>query len=81
MTLGGVFFLGLGALLTWLGWRHWRFRGQDTITVLEAAILHATGEEPLPRTKFDRVLGLLQAAFGLLLGPFFFACGLAVLFA
>ncbi len=79
--LGGLFYLVLGIFLIWIGWRHWRFRRQETISVLEAAILRATGEEPLPRTKFDRILEYVQAGLGFVLGPFFLLCGLAILFA
>jgi hypothetical protein len=70
--LGGLIALAIGAVLTWIGWRHWRFRDRETVSVLEAAILRTTGEEPLPRTKCDRMSGYVQAVLGLVLGPFFF---------
>ena len=75
----GAFYLFLGALLIWIGWRHWRYRNQETISILEAGILKAADEEPLPRTKVDRSLSYLQAGFGFILGPFFLLCGLAVI--
>ena len=75
----GLFLVALGAFLTWMGWRHWRYRNEDTISVLEAGILKATGEEPLPRTRTDRVLSIVQGAFGFILGPFFMFCGAAII--
>ena len=77
----GFIALAIGAPLTWTGWRHWRLRDQETISVLEAAILRTTGQDTLPRTRFDRVFGRVQAVLGLVLGPFFLLAGLAVLVA
>ena len=78
MTAGLIALL-MGVTLTYVGWRHWSFRKQDTISVLEAGLLKAAGEDPLPRTKIDRILTYVQAVLGLILGPFFFLCGIAVL--
>jgi hypothetical protein len=75
----GLFIVALGAFLTWMGWRHWRYRNEDTITLLEAGILKAAGEEPLPRTPTDRVLSIVQAALGFVLGPFFMLVGVAII--
>ena len=79
--LSGLIAIGIGALLTWIGWQHWRLRHQETISVIEAAILRATGDDPLPLTKFDRSFSRVQAVLGLVLGPFFLVAGLAVLLA
>jgi len=77
-VIAAFFFLSLGALLTWIGSRHWRYRNQATTSVLEAIILKTTGDEPLPRTRVDRFLTHVQAIFGLVLGPFFFLCGVVI---
>ena len=75
-----VFFFALGALLICVGWRHWRYRKEETLSLLEAAILKTTGVEPLPRTRLDRFLTYLQAILGSLFGAFFLLIGvLAVL--
>jgi hypothetical protein len=75
----GLIALLIGVLLTWIGWRHWRYRKQDSIGILEASILKVAGEEPLPRTKFDRLMGYTQAILGLTLGPFFLLVGFVVI--
>jgi hypothetical protein len=75
--IAAAFFVALGAFLMWLGWRHWRFRKQETISVLEAAILHVTGEKPPPRTKGDRILSVVHTILCFLLGPFFMLVGIA----
>lgn len=77
--IAGFFFLALGSLLIFGGVRHWRYRKQETISLLEAGILKATGVEPLPRTKVDRVLTHFHAIFSFILGPFFFLCGVAAI--
>jgi len=78
--IAGIAYIAIGLLLTWVGWRHWRYRKEETVSILEATILKATGEEPLPRTGVDRFLTRLQAVFGFVLGPFFFLIGTAVIF-
>ncbi|MEO6581725.1 MAG: hypothetical protein ABIN68_02820 [Sphingomicrobium sp.] len=77
--IGGLFFVALSIFLFWMGWRHWRYRDEDTISLLEAGILKATGEEPMPSTRTDRVLSRVQAIFGFLLGPFFIFVGLVAI--
>ena len=77
--IAAFFYVALGALLTWVGWRHWRYRNQETVSVLEATILKKTGEEPLPRTRVDGILTYLQAILGFLLGPFFFLIGVVII--
>ena len=75
----GIIALLIGMALSYVGWRHWRHRKQETISVLEAGILKATGAEPLPRTKVDRVLTYVQAILGVILGVFFLLCGIVVI--
>ena len=77
--IAGIFYLGMGVLLTWVGWRHWRYRREETISVLEAAILKTTGAEPSPRTGVDRFLSRLQAVLGFIFGPMFFVLGIIVI--
>ena len=77
----GLASIGMGALLLWIGWRHWRLRYRETVSIIEAAILRAGGEEPLPLTRFDRVFGRVRAVLGLVLGLFFGAAGVAILLA
>ncbi|WP_447932360.1 hypothetical protein [Sphingopyxis fribergensis] len=75
----GLLIFAMGVLLLWVGWNHWRYRRQETINILEAAILRTTGEEPLPLTKLDWFLKNLQAILGFILGPFFILAGVAVI--
>ena len=67
----GFGLLALGLFFSWLAWRFWKHRNVETISVLEATILKATGAEPLPRTRVDRYLNYFQmimaAIFGALL--------------
>ena len=78
MTKGLPIF-AMGVLLLWVGWNHWQYRRQETISILEAAILRPTGEEPLPLTKLDWFLNNLQAILGFILGPLFILAGVAVI--
>ena len=75
----GLIALLIGVLLTWIGWRHWRYRKQDSISVLEASILKVAGEEPMPQSRLDRFLADAQAILGFTLGPFFLLVGLVVI--
>lgn len=77
MILPGLTCICMGAVLTWIGWSHWRHRDSDEhVALIEAAILR--GEEPLPRTRLDRVLDRIQAVAGLTLGALFILVGIAV---
>ena len=78
MTAGLISLL-IGVMLSWVGWRHWRYRKEETISVLEASILKATDENPLPRTRLDRFLTYAQAGLGLVLGPFFVLIGTVII--
>jgi len=75
----GLLIFAMGVLLLWVGWNHWQYRRQETVNILEAAILRSTGEEPLPLTKLDWFLKNLQAILGFILGPFFILAGVAVI--
>ena len=67
----GLGLLAAGLFFCWLAWWLWTYRDGGSISLLEAAILKAVGEEPLPRTKFDRWLHdfqmVMSAIFGILL--------------
>lgn len=67
----GIGLLAVGLFFCWLALRLWKYRDGDSISILEAAILKATGAEPLPRTKIDGWLLYFQmvmsALFGILL--------------
>ena len=56
----GLGVLALGLFFGWLALRLWRYRDQGSISILEAALLKATDEEPLPRTKLDHWLHYFQ---------------------
>jgi hypothetical protein len=75
----GLVFLISGTFLTWAGWRSWRLRHEEAISLAEAAILKAADAEPLPRTKYDRVATRVHAIFGLTFGPIFALLGLALI--
>jgi hypothetical protein len=75
-VIGTAFFLLMGGFLTWSGWRHWRYRKVETISVLEAAILKTTGVEPLPTTRVDRTLKYVHAALAFIFGPIFMLIGI-----
>ena len=67
----GIGYLAMGLLLFWVGWNHWRYRKEETISLLEAGMLKATGVEPLPPKRLDWLLKYLQAILGFILGSFF----------
>lgn len=60
---------GFGLLFCWLAYLGWRHRHDDNISLLEAGILKATGEEPLPLTRFDRWLQTFQLVMLSVFGP------------
>ena len=77
--IAGISYLAIGILVTWFGWRHWRYRKEETVNLLEAAMLRTTGLDPLPRTRLDRFLTYVQAVLGFVLGPILFMLGVAVI--
>jgi threonine/homoserine/homoserine lactone efflux protein len=64
-----------GVVLIWLGARHWRYRRHETVSMIEAAILKSSGDEPLPLTPFDWFLKYAQAILGFVFGLFFAGVG------
>jgi hypothetical protein len=78
-VIAGLVSLVIGLVALSVGWNHCRYRKQETINVVEAAILRSTGEEPLSLTKLDWFLKNLQAILGFILGPFFILVGVAVI--
>ena len=76
----GLTALAMGLLLLWVGWNHWQYRRQETISILEKAILDVFGEQPLPRTKIDSLLKYLQAVLGFVIGSFFTLLGILIIF-
>ncbi|WP_447758477.1 hypothetical protein [Sphingopyxis fribergensis] len=77
--IAGLVSLVIGLVAMSVGWNHWRYRKQETINVLEAAMLRSAGEEPLPLTRLDWFLKYLQAGLGFVLGPFFILAGVAII--
>ncbi len=64
-----VALFGIGMI--WIGFRAWNLGNLGAISAVEAAILYAADEEPLPLSRFDRVWNRVQAvlmiAFGFLI--------------
>jgi TRAP-type C4-dicarboxylate transport system permease small subunit len=75
-VIASICCVALGAFFIWMGWRHWRYRKEETISVLEAAILKTTGVEPLPKTRLDRALTYVHAVLGLAFGSLFLFVGI-----
>jgi len=61
--------LATGILFSWLAIIGCRHRREDSISLLEAGILKATGEEPLPLSWFDRLLQRFQLVMMSIFGP------------
>jgi hypothetical protein len=80
VSLKGIFALTIGLVLLWVGWNNWKQRDSDAIPWIEDRILAASGEEPLPRTRFDRISRRVQAGLGLALGLFFGFLGFVLIF-
>ncbi|SBV34614.1 protein of unknown function [uncultured Sphingopyxis sp.] len=78
MTIG-LLALAMGVLLFWAGWNHWRHRREETVNILEGAILDATGAEPLPLTKLDWFLKYLQAILSFVFGFLFTLMGAVII--
>ena len=62
----------------WVGWSHWRYRKEETISLLEAAILKTTGAEPLQKTRLDRFLTYIHAVLDFAFGALFLLVGIFV---
>jgi hypothetical protein len=78
--ISGLFLTLFGGFLTWIAVYNWRHRRDEKISIVEAVILKATGEQPLPLTRFDRALQWFQIVMASILGPLLLLAGLAVLF-
>lgn len=61
--------LAVGLLFSWLAFHGWRNRNDEMISLAEAAILKTAGAEPLPLTKFDRILQRPQLVMLTIFGP------------
>ena len=74
--IAGFFFTAFGGFLTFTAVLNWRHRREEKISLLEAAILIATGEEPLPLTRFDRALQWFQIVMASIFGPVLLTVGI-----
>ncbi|WFL76184.1 hypothetical protein P7228_09240 [Altererythrobacter arenosus] len=74
----GLCYLAVGCFLFWIGYQHWKFRREETVGALEAAILKAANEEPQKLSKLDWILKYFQAIMGFILGPIFAAFGVII---
>ncbi len=80
IALKGLGLILFGLLFVWLGFDGWRHRRKERISLIEAAILKAGGEEePLPLNRWDRVMAYVQPVLMLIFGPLMILGGLAVL--
>ena len=80
VILKGVGLLIFGVLFVALGVNGWRHRRQERISLIEAAILKAGGEEePLPFNRLDRIMAYVQPVLMLIFGPLMILGGIAVL--
>ena len=77
--IAAIFFTLFGGFLTWAALVNWRHRHQEKTSLLEAAILKVTGEEPLPLTRFDRMLQWFHIIMASIFGPILLCLGLAML--
>jgi hypothetical protein len=73
-----LFFLAFGGFLTWTAVMGWRHRRAEKISILEAAILKVTGQEPLPLTGIDRALQGFQLVMATAFGPLLLLAGIAL---
>ena len=70
-----------GTLFVWRGIDGWRHRREESINLIEAAILKVGGEdEPLPRNRWDRMMADVQPFLMLLFGPAMIFLGFVILF-
>ncbi|WP_324828422.1 hypothetical protein [Qipengyuania zhejiangensis] len=76
IILKGLSFVAIGVLLLWVGWNNWKRRDSEAIPWIEQRIIADSGEEYLPRTRFDRISRRIQAGLGLIFGLFFVFIGI-----
>ena len=74
-----IFFSAFGTFLIWVVISYWRHRSEEKISLIEAVILNATGQEPLPLNRFDKWLQIFQIIFAAILGPLMLIVGIALL--
>jgi TRAP-type C4-dicarboxylate transport system permease small subunit len=79
IILKGLGLVAVGLLFIWLGITGWRSRREEHISILEAAILKASGAEPLPRERWDRIWAYVQPVLMLVFGPLMLLGGIGVL--
>lgn len=80
IILKGLGLLASGLLFVWLGVSGWRHRREERISLIEAAILKAVGEDgPPPLSRWDRVIAYVQPVLMLIFGPLMILLGVAIL--
>ncbi len=80
IILKGFGLVIFGLLFLRLGLDGWKHRRAERISLIEAAILKAGGEdEPLPFNRWDRMMAYLQPVLMLVFGPLMIFGGIAVL--
>ncbi|MEP3421518.1 MAG: hypothetical protein ABJN35_07280 [Erythrobacter sp.] len=80
IVLKGAGLLVFGLLFVFLGVDGWRQRRAERVSLIEATILKASGEdEPLPFNRFDRMMAYVQPILMLTFGPLMIVGGLAIL--
>lgn len=80
IILKGLGLVCFGLLFVWLGASSWKHRHEERISLIEAAILKAGGdEEPLPHNRWDRAMTYVQPVLLLVFGPLMILGGIAVL--
>lgn len=80
IILKGGGLLVFGVLFVVLGLKGWHYRREERISLIEAAILKAAGEEqPLPFSRWDRIMAYVQPILFLIFGPLMVLGGLGIL--
>ncbi len=80
IILKGLGLLIFGMLFVWLGVDGWQNRREERISLIEAAILKAGGnEEPLPFSRWEWMMAHVQPVLMLIFGPLMILGGVAVL--
>ncbi len=79
IILKGSGLIIFGLLFVRLGLDGWQQRRRERISMIEAAILKAGGEEePLPFNRWDRIMAYVQPVLLLVFGPLMMLGGAAV---
>ncbi|MBA4087574.1 MAG: hypothetical protein C0491_07210 [Novosphingobium sp.] len=77
--IASLFFIVFGGFLSFTAILNWRYRREEKINLLEAAILKATGAEPLPLTRLDRILQTFHIIMASIFGPVLLFLGIAMM--